>query len=180
MSRSRFLLSVVAAVVVLAAWQLSTNRASSAPADVKEAILKPADIQGKLFPDRVFFRGQVATVQFRNTGGVRFADDTYFLAGIIDNSGYSSDVQQKYQAYLVSEVTVEIGGKTLAPGAYGFGFLAGNKFVVMDLGAHDVLEVPSSHDAGMKRPVPLQVTSAPGGGYRLYCGREYVEFHRAR
>jgi hypothetical protein len=179
MPRFRLLLTVAAAIAVLAAWQLASTNASSAPADIKEAILKPADIQAKLFPERVFFRGQVATVQFRNTAGVHFSDDTYFLAGIVDSSGYSSELRQKYQAYVLNEVTLEIGGHKLAPGAYGVGFIAGNKFVVMDLGAHDLFQVPSFHDAEMKRPVPLQVTSAPGGGYRFYCGREYVEFHRA-
>jgi len=31
----------------------------------------------------------------------------------------------------------------------------------------------------MKRPTPLQVVaSATAGTYRLYAGRDYVEFHR--
>ena len=50
----------------------------------------------------------------------------------------------------------------------------------MDLGANDVLQVGSQHDAEMKRPVPLQVlVSSTAGGYRLYIGRDYVEFRRA-
>ncbi len=49
----------------------------------------------------------------------------------------------------------------------------------MDLGANDVLQAGSQHDAEMKRPVPLQVAaSATAGSYRLYAGRDYVEFHR--
>ena len=60
-------------------------------------------------------------------------------------------------------------------------FLNGGKFVVMDLGANDVLQVASQHDAEMKRPVPLQVVaSATAGSYRLYTGRDYVEFRRAQ
>jgi hypothetical protein len=143
-----------------------------------EAALKASEITNKIFPDQVFFRGQVAAVQMRNTGGVRFADDMFVLAGLIDNSGYSSDIRQKYQAYFISEVALEIGGQKLAPGAYGVGFVQG-KFVVMDLGAHDLLQVASARDAEMKRPVPLQVVGA-GGKYRLYAGREYVEFARGQ
>jgi len=39
------------------------------------------------------------------------------------------------------------------------------------------LQAASQHDAEMKRPVPLQVlSSATAGSYRLYAGRDYVEF----
>jgi len=49
----------------------------------------------------------------------------------------------------------------------------------MDLGANDVLQASSQKDMEMKRPVPLQVVpSATAGSYRLYAGRDYVEFHR--
>jgi hypothetical protein len=158
-----------------------TAMAGNSPAEVKEAVLKAADITPKLFPEKVFFRGQNAPVQFRNTGGVRFADDFYVLAGMVDNSGYSTGIREKYQAYLLNEVTLEIGGQTLKPGAYGIGFLEGGKFVVMDIGANDLLNVASQRDAEMKRPVPLQVVaSSTSGSYRLYAGRNYVEFRRAR
>jgi len=33
--------------------------------------------------------------------------------------------KEKYQAYLLNEVTLEIAGQTLKPGAYGIGFLNG-------------------------------------------------------
>src|SRR5260370_157312 len=149
------------------------------PAAGTEIVLKASDISPKIFPERVFFRGQSAPVQFRNSGGVHFADDLYVLAGMVDSSGYSTGLKEKYQAYLLNEVTLEIAGQTLKPGAYGIGFIAGGKFVVMDLGANDVLQAASQHDAEMKRPVPLQVLpSTITGSYRLYAGRDYVEFRR--
>jgi hypothetical protein len=157
------------------------NARADNPSAAKEVVLKAADISPKIFPERVFFRGQVAPTQLRNTGGVHFADDLYVLAGLVDSSGYSSGIREKYQGYLLSEVTLEIGGQTLKPGAYGFGFITGGKFLVMDLGANDVLQGTSQHDADLKRPVPLQVAaSSAAGTYRLYSGRDYVEFHRAR
>ena len=146
----------------------------------KEMVLKAADISPKIFPERVFFRGQVAATQLRNTGGVHFADDFYVLAGLVDSSGYSTAIREKYQAYLLNEITLEIGGQTLKRGAYGFGFIAGGKFVVMDLGANDVLQIATQRDAEMKRPVPLQVAaSSAAGSYRLYTGRDFIEFRRA-
>jgi hypothetical protein len=160
---------------------LQSVLAGNPPAEGKEAALKAADITAKLFPERVFFRGQNAPVQFRNTGGVRFADDFYVLAGIVDNSGYSTGLREKYQAYLLNEVTLQIGGQTLKPGAYGFGFQEGGKFLIMDIGANDVLNAASQRDTDLKRPVPLQVVaSSTAGSYRLYAGRDYVEFRRAQ
>lgn len=153
--------------------------AGNAPAG-QDVVLKAADISPNLFPERVFFRGQVAPAQLRNTGGVHFADGLYVLAGLVDNSGYSTDIRVKYQGYLLNEVTLEIGGQTLKPGAYGFGFLDGGKFNVMDLAANDLLQTAAQRDAEMKRPMPLQVTPSPTGGtYRLYSGRDYVEFRRS-
>jgi len=115
------------------------------------------------------------------TAGVRYADGFYVLASLVDNSGYSTSIREKYQAYLINEVTLEIGGQTLKPGAYGVGFLEGDKFVVMDLGSNDLFQVTSTNDKEIKHPVPLQVLStADAGKYRLYKGRDYVEFHRAK
>jgi hypothetical protein len=156
------------------------QKAADAPAG-KETVLKAADISSKLFPDRVFFRGQTASVQMRNTGGVRYADDFLVLAGLVDNSGYSTGIREKYQGYLITEVPLEIGGQALKPGAYGFGFLESSKFVVLDLGSNDLFQTASTKDEALKRAVPLQVTAASDAGkYRLYKGKEYVEFHRVK
>jgi len=147
----------------------------------KGSVLTAVDVGNKLLPERVFFRGQIAPVQARNTGGVRYADGFLVFAGLVDSSGYSTGIREKYQAYFINEVPVEIGGQALKPGAYGIGFLEGNKFVVMDLGANDVLQAASTKDTEMKRPVPLQfVAGSREGNYRLYHGRDYVEFHRAK
>jgi hypothetical protein len=137
-----------------------------------DTLLKPADTQ-KLLPASVYYRGQSATVQIRNSGGVKFADGYYWLTTLVDNSGYSSDIQAKYQAYFIAEEPVKVGGKDLPAGIYGVGFVGAN-FLVTDVGAHDLLSVPSAQDPGMKRPMPLQVTANPGGGYRLYASRSYV------
>jgi hypothetical protein len=176
---AKYFVLLAVLLVTFSIRHLQTTMAGNPPADGKEVVLKAADITPKIFPEKVFFRGQSAPVQFRNSGGVHFADDAYVLAGLVDSSGYSTGIKEKYQGYLLSEVTLEIGGQTLKPGAYGIGFITGGKFVVMDLGANDVLQVAAQHDAEMKRPMPLQVlASATAGSYQLYAGRDYVEFHR--
>lgn len=177
---ARFFLLMPLLLLALSFRPVSITSAGNSPAEGKETVLKAADITPKLFPERVYFRGQTAPAQLRNTGGVHFSDDFYVLAGLVDSSGYSTAIKEKYQAYLLNEVTMEISGQTLKPGAYGFGFLNGGKFVVMDLAANDILQAASQHDTEMKRPVPLQVVaSVTAGSYRLYVGRDYVEFRRS-
>jgi len=179
---SRKLRVVAALAILLTCFSAVTPTAaqSALPKPDQDTVLKAADIKEKLFPEAVFFRGQSAPVQMRNTGGVHFSDDFYVLAGLVDNSGYSTGIREKYQAYLLSEVTLELGGKMLKPGAYGVGFLAGGKFVVMDLAANDVFVTVSGRDAEMKRPVPLQIVATGTPGYRLYIGRDFVEFRRTK
>jgi hypothetical protein len=142
-----------------------------------DTILKPADTQ-KLLPASVYYKAQSAPTQLRNSGGVKFADGYYLLATLVDTSGYSSDVAAKYQAYFITEAPIKIGGQSLPAGVYGVGFIGGDKFVVTDVGAHDVFTTSSATDESLKRPMPLQVTADPAGGFRLYAGRKYVNFSR--
>ncbi len=148
---------------------------SPAPADT----LLHATEAAKLLPPAVFFKGQSAPIQGRNSGGVKFADGAYVLAALVDNSGYSTAVQQKYQAYLIAETPVQLNGHPLAPGAYGVGFVQGH-FGVMDIGGHDLFSVDAARDADLKRPTPLQVIAGDKPGeFRLYQGRDYVVLSRA-
>lgn len=130
----------------------------------------------KLLPDAVYFAGKSATTQLRNSAGIRFADKHYVLAVLVDTTGYSSTVQERYQGYLLTELPLTLHDQTLPPGAYGVGFVGGH-FAVMDIGNHTLLEAPATHDARMQRPMPLQILegSSPGA-YRLCFARECVDF----
>ena len=138
-------------------------------------ILKPADTQ-KLLPAAVYYKGQSAPTQLRNSGGIRFADGYYVLATMVDTSGYSSDVAARYQAYFITEVPVKFAGQALPAGIYGVGVVNG-KFVVTDVGGHDVLTSPAATDDSIRHPLPLQFV-ATGGDYRLYLGRQFVTLRR--
>lgn len=142
-----------------------------------QTVLSAADAQ-KLLPASVFYKGQTAPTQLRNSGGVKFADGAVVLATLVDTSGYSTGLAAKYQAYFITEVPIKVGGQSLGAGIYGVGFVADNKFIVTDVGAHDVLTINTSSDAGLKRPTPMQVMADPAGGFRLYAGRRYVVFSR--
>jgi hypothetical protein len=152
---------------------------SAQQANQQTGVLNPTQIQA-LFPASVYFSGQMATVQLRNTGGVRWSESKQTLFGMVDASGYSTGMRERYQFYILSDVPVDIGGKRLPAGAYGAGFLADKGFEVMDLGGTEIFHAAVQRDAAMQRPRPLQVTAAANGKYRLYLGRDYVEFSIGR
>jgi len=163
------------AIAALAATVVATPLATIA--QTADKVLAPADLQ-RLLPAAVYYKGQSAPTQLRNSGGVKFADGSFVLATLVDNSGYSTGIAAKYQGYFVAEVPIKIGGQSLPAGVYGIGFIAGDKFAVTDVGAHDVLTVSSASDADLKRPTPLKVVADPAGGFRIYAGRSYVVFTR--
>ena len=135
--------------------------------------LLSADEITKVVPATYFFRGQSAPVQLRNSAGFSGADGKLVLAGLVDAAGYASDLQAKYQGFLITEVKLNIGGTELQPGAYGFGFSRDGKFLVMDVGANDLFSVAGKIDEKLARPVPLKIVS-DGDAYRLYGGRKWV------
>ncbi len=148
---------------------------AQAPAHAATAKILDRTAAGKIMPATVFFRGQTAPTQARNSGGVHFANGKYMLAALVDTSGYSTEVKQKYQGYLLTEVTLDFGGHHLAPGAYGFGFIGHHRFVVLNIGGEQIMET-SWHAFVGNRPVPLEVLPAKDG-YQLCSGRDCVDFH---
>jgi hypothetical protein len=141
-------------------------------------VVSAMEIQ-KLMPTGVFFQGQTATVQIRNSFGMRFPGGGLTLAGMVDTGGYSSAIRDRYQFYLLTDTPIEIAGKKLAPGSYGCGFLA-DGLLVMDLGGHDLFKTATTKDAGMARPRPLQMTSGTANEVRLYLGRDFVTIRQVK
>jgi hypothetical protein len=127
----------------------------------------------KVTPTEYFYRGQKAPVQLRNAVGFQLADSKMTLAALVDASGYSTAIQQKYQGMLITESKLNVAGSELAPGQYGFGFTADGKFVVMDVANNDVLSAGYQTDQELKRPVPLKLME-DGDGYKLYAGRKWI------
>jgi hypothetical protein len=123
-------------------------------------------------PAEFFFAGQKAPTQLRNATGFQLANGKMTVAALVDTSGYSTAIQQKYQGMLVTESKLNIGGSELPPGAYGFGFTA-DKFVVMNVANEDALGVPYQTDASLKRAVPLKLVE-DGAAYKLYGGKKWV------
>ena len=126
----------------------------------------------KVAPNSFFFAGQSASVQLRNSTGLKNSAGKLVLAGLVDTSGYSTAIAEKYQGFLITETKLSFDGATLDPGAYGFGFKEG-KFTVMNVAGTDVVSTASQNDDQLKHPVPLKLEK-DGAAYRLYAGRKYV------
>jgi hypothetical protein len=135
--------------------------------------LLSSDELKKVVPTEYFYRGQKAPVQLRNAVGFQLADGKMMLASLVDASGYSTAIQQKYQGLLITETKLNIGGSPLAPGQYGFGFTADGKFMVMDVANNDILSASYQTDSALQRAVPLKLIE-DGDGYRLYAGKKWI------
>jgi len=146
--------------------------ASAIAQQASKHVLSSDDVK-KAVPAEFFFRGQKAPVQLRNAVGFQLADGKMMLAALVDASGYSTAIQQKYQGMLITETKLNIGGSELAPGQYGFGFSADGKFIVMDVANNDVLTASSQTDAALQHAVPLKLVE-DGAGYKLYAGKKWV------
>lgn len=127
----------------------------------------------RLVPSSYFFAGQSAPVQARNSVGFRTPNGKLVMAGLVDTSGYASDIAQKYQGFLITETKLNIEGSAIAPGEYGFGFAKDGKFMVMDVAANEVLGVSAKTDDNDAHPVPLKIV-ADGNAYKLYAGKKWV------
>lgn len=141
-------------------------------AQMKPGLLSGEELK-RAIPSGFYFEGQSAPVQMRNTAGFRVQGNQLVLAGLVDTSGYASDVAAKYQGFLIAGAKIQVGGSELSPGAYGFGFSKDGKFTVMDVGGNSILSVASQTEDKMTHPVPLKMTE-DNGTYRLYAGKQWV------
>lgn len=179
MTKRCFVLALLLASPVLAFTQ--TAAPAAAISEQQPTGLLSSAMTEKLLPPSVLYKGQQAPVQIRNSGAIRYPDGALIIASLVDSSGYSTGVREKYQFFLYTEKTLSLGEKTLPPGFYGAGFLANNTLVVTDVSGRDLLTTPTSTDAAFKRPRPLQILASPdGSSFRLYLGRSYVTLPAAK
>src|SRR5262245_9374964 len=93
----------------------------AAQAQTPVVVLSGADLT-RVVPTSFYFEGQSAPTQMRNAAAARLGEKRLVIAGLVDTSGYSSDVRAKYQGFFISDSPVTVGSQQLGPGAYGFGF----------------------------------------------------------
>jgi hypothetical protein len=146
--------------------------AGSVVAQERATILTGTELT-RVVPTGFYFQGLSAPTQMRNAAATRFGTTRHVIAGLVDTSGYSADVREKYVGFLITDSDVTLNGESLPAGAYGFGFATEGKMTVMDLAGKDLLSVAITNDKALQRPRPLLMSADPGG-VRLYNGRNYV------
>lgn len=124
-------------------------------------------------PTSFYFQGQSAPTQMRNASAVRFGDNRYVIAGLVDTSGYAADVRAKYEGFFIVDLPVTINGQELGVGAYGFGFSNDGKLNIMNIAGDQILSVTTTKDNALRRPRPLMLVEA-GNEIRFYSGRDYA------
>lgn len=136
------------------------------------AIVAAKDLP-RIVPTSFYFQGQSGPTQMRNAAAARLAANRLVIAGLVDTSGYASDVRARYEGFFITDSPVSVGGQSLGTGAYGFGFSSDGKMAILDISGKELLTVAAQSDKGLRRPRPLMMSKA-ADGIRLYSGRNYV------
>lgn len=151
---------------------LIASMATMAQKNSKTEILS-GDSLKRIVPTSFYFAGQSAETQMRNSAAAKIGENRYVIVGLVDTSGYSTEISGKYEGFFITDSPVNIGDKMLDTGAYGFGFSKEGKVNFFDLSSKEILSVATMNDAEMKRPRPLMMANDTNG-VRLYKGKSYV------
>ena len=160
--------------VLMAAFVLILSISAVAQSASAQTIVAGADLK-KVVPDTYFFRGMSATTQLRNASAIHYPDDFYVIIGLVDTSGYSTDVKAKYNGLFITEKTLKFGNSTLGPGQYGMGYTADGKFHILNVAGDELLVADIVTDEKLARPQPLKIV-VDGATAKLYLGKKFVTF----
>ena len=160
--------------VLMAAFVLILSISAVSQSASAQTIVAGADLK-KVVPDTYFFRGMSATTQLRNASAIHYPDDFYVIIGLVDTSGYSTDVKAKYNGLFITEKTLKFGNSTLGPGQYGMGYTADGKFHILNVAGDELLVADIVTDEKLARPQPLKIV-VDGATAKLYLGKKFVTF----
>jgi hypothetical protein len=169
-------------LVVVASLLLSFVAANPATAQGVFKVEK-GEAFNKIVPRDFVLEENAIPTEKRNTVLVFTPTGARVLAGLLDTSGYSSQVQQKYLGMLIAEGNVEVCGHQIAVGSYGFGLAKApgaaegkaSVFMLYNQAGKKVLSCTAKWDSELKSPRPLQIVVSGGGAARLYVSRNWVE-----
>jgi len=168
-------------LVAIAALLLSFMAANPASAQGVFKVEK-GEAFNKIIPRDFVLEENAIPVEKRNSTLVRTPSGARLVAGLLDTSGYSSQVQEKYLGMLIAEGSVEVCGHQLAVGSYGFGLGRAkgatgshpSKFFLYNQAGERVAECGARWDEKLKSPRPLEVVATRSGTARLYLGRTWI------
>jgi len=137
-------------------------------------------MSGKAFdsaiPNDFYLEGNRIPVQKRNAALVKTPAGARLVLALIDTTGYSSQIQQKYIGMVITEGKVSVCDVPLSVGSYGFGLdRTAGKFFLYNQAGEPVGDCAAQKDNAVKQPKPLNVVVSKEGGSRLYLGRYFLE-----
>jgi len=134
-------------------------------------------------PTDFYLEGEHIPVEKRNAAVVKSAAGKRVVWALIDTSGYSSQIQQKYTGMLITEARLSVCGRELGVGSYGFGLVrpaptshADASLRIYDQAGDQLAECTAKRDENLKQPRPLAVVPAVAGSAKLYLGKYGIEF----
>jgi hypothetical protein len=139
------------------------------------------EFDGAIVPN-FYLEGNAIPVQKRNAAMLKCPGGKRMIFALLDTSGYSIDVQQKYHGLVTVEKKISLGGAEVPVGAFGLGLSkppapseAPAKLFIYDVAGQKVAEGTAQYDAKLAQPVPLQIVMEKDQAPRLYLGRYFVE-----
>jgi len=143
-------------------------------------------LSGKAFesaiPNDFYLEGNRIPVEHRNAVLLKTPGGARLVLALIDTSGYSSQIKQKYTGMVITEGAVSVCSVALSVGSYGFGLekpaATSNedaKFHLYNQAGETVGDCSAQKDSAVKQPKPLNVVVSKEGEARLYLGRYFLE-----
>jgi len=132
----------------------------------------------KAVPNDFYLEGNRIPVEKRNAALLKTGKGARVVLALIDTTGYSSQIKQKYIGMVISEAQISVCGVSIGVGSYGFGLelpAAGSnvdaQFRLYNQAGEKLGECTVKVDDSIKQPVPLAVTIAKDGSASLNLGK---------
>ena len=178
--RIKFILftTLLTALFHLAVFSQDTNNSQTKDTNLKIDDTEYQVIDNKeqletMIPSSFYFAGLSGGTQMRNSSAATIGKDRRIIAGLVDVSGYSTEISGVYEGFFITDSPIIFGDKTLEIGAYGIGFAKKGEVNIFDLSGKKILFTQTQKDSEMRRPRPLMMV-ADKSGIRLYKGRDFV------
>lgn len=140
------------------------------------------DAFNRAVPSDFYLEGNHIPVEKRNAAVLKNAKGARLVLGLLDTSGYSSQIQQKYAGMLITETKVSVCGNALGVGSYGFGLErpaatsnTNAHFEIYNQAGEKVGECGAKKDDSVKQPKPLTLAAGGAGPAKLLLGKYVVE-----
>jgi hypothetical protein len=136
----------------------------------------------KAVPGDFYLEGNRIPVEKRNAALLKNGKGARVVVGLIDTTGYSSQIKQKYTGMVITETSISVCGTALGVGSYGFGLdrpaatsNADATFKIYNQAGEKLGECAAKKDDSIKAPKPLAVATEKMGPAKLELGKYVVE-----